>query len=69
MKVKNQIKITMGVDDIKDAIIHYLYHKQRISGIFNVKFNIKRIDSLHNFMLDTADITVDLNMEEQIWNL
>lgn len=65
MIVKNQTKINMSCDDIKDAIIYYLYHKKNISGIFNVKFNLKRTDILHNFILDSAEIVVDLNETDE----
>jgi hypothetical protein len=46
----NQIKVDMSIDDIKNAIIYFLYREQKISGIFNVKLNP-----------DGAEIVVDLN--------
>jgi hypothetical protein len=50
MKTKNQIQINMSIDDIKNAIIYFLYREQKISGIFDVKLNP------HG-----AEIVVDLN--------
>ena len=64
MNIKNQMKISMSLTDIQDAIIKTLYREKGIDGIFSVKFNIKRIDRLNNFMLDSAEITVDLNSHD-----
>ena len=69
MDLKNQIKINMSVDDIKNSIIYFLYREQKISGIFDVKFNIKRKqlpasdphDTWDIWILDGAEIVVDLN--------
>jgi hypothetical protein len=69
MELKNQIKVDLTVDDIKNSIVHYLYHKQKISGIFNIKFNIKRKpvpgsdphDTWDVYILDGAEVVVDLN--------
>lgn len=69
MKTKNQIRVDMSSDDIKNAIIKYLYREQKISGIFDVKFNIKRKqvpgsdphDTWDIWILDGAEIIVDLN--------
>jgi hypothetical protein len=61
MNIKNQMKIQMSLDDIKDAIIKTLYRERGISGLFNVKFNLKHYDALEGFMLDSATVTVDLN--------
>lgn len=73
MKTQNQIKVDMTTDDIKNAIIKYLYHEKKISGIFDVKFNIKRKQvpgsDLHDtwdvWILDGAKVVVDLNTNEQ----
>jgi hypothetical protein len=69
MDRKNQIKVDMSIDDIKNAIIYFLYREQKISGIFDVKFNIKRKpvrgsdphDTWDIWILDGAEIVVDLN--------
>ena len=74
MKTQNQIRVDMSADDIKNAIIKYLYREQKISGIFDVKFNIKRKqvpgssdphDTWDVWILDGAEVIVDLNTNEQ----
>ena len=52
METKNQIKVNMSIDDIKNAIIYFLHREQKISGIFKVKLKT-----------DGAEIIVDLNQE------
>lgn len=64
IKTKNQIEISMSKGDIQDAIVHYLYHKKKISGIFSITFNTTQ-DSFYNSTLDSATIIVDLNTSEQ----
>lgn len=69
MKINNKTHITMSDEDVKDAIIKYLYHSQGISGIFYVDFKIKREfykgidphDSDYRWIFDGAEITIDLN--------
>jgi len=69
MKQKNQTRVEMSADDIKNSIIYFLYREQKISGIFDVKFNIKRKqlpgsdphDTWDIWVLDGAEIVVDLN--------
>ncbi len=69
MKQKNQTRVEMSVDDIKNSIIYFLHREQKISGIFDVKFNIKRkpVPGSHPYgtwdiwILDGAEIVVDLN--------
>ena len=63
IKINNQIIIDMSADDIKNAIIKYLYREQKISGIFNVHFKI--VNQLETCILDSATIIVDLNANEQ----
>jgi len=71
METKNQVKVNMSIDDIKNAIIYFLHREQKISGIFDVKFNIKRKqvpgsdphDTWDIWILDGAEIIVDLNQE------
>jgi hypothetical protein len=73
MDIQNQIRVDMSADDIKNAIIKYLYREQKISGIFDVKFNIKRKqvpgsdphDTWDVWILDGAKVIVDLNINEQ----
>lgn len=62
MELNNQIKISMNIEDIQNAIIYYLYREKNISGIFHVKFNIKNNQIP---MLSGAEIVVDLNYKEQ----
>lgn len=68
MKINNKTHITMSDEDVKDAIIKYLYQNQGLSGIFDVKFKVvnKPIgvtirDSMDHWEFDGAEITVDLN--------
>lgn len=69
MKINNKTHITMSDEDVKDAIIKYLYQNQGISGIFDVKFKIVNepipthnyIDSIDHWVFGGAEITVDLN--------
>lgn len=63
MKTQNQIRVDMSSDDIKNAIIKYLYREQKISGIFSVNFRI--VKQWENCILDSATIIVDLNTNEQ----
>jgi hypothetical protein len=58
----------MSDEDVKDAIIKYLYHNQGLSGIFDVKFKIvnKPIgtnprDYMNHWVFDGAEIEVDQN--------
>ena len=57
----------MSDEDVKDAIIKYLYQNQGISGIFDVKFKISNkpiratIGEMDHYEFDGAEITVDLN--------
>lgn len=68
MKINNKTHITMSDEDVKDAIIKYLYSNQGISGIFDVKFKVvnKPIglntrDNMDHWVFDGAEIEVDLN--------
>jgi hypothetical protein len=68
MKINNKTHISMSEEDVKDAIIKYLYHNQGVSGIFDVKFKIvnKPIgtnirDSMDHWVFDGAEVVVDLN--------
>jgi hypothetical protein len=63
MKINNKTHITMGDQDVKDAIIKYLYHNQGLSGIFDVKFKIVNNirGSMDHWVFDGAEIEVDLN--------
>lgn len=56
MKINNKTHITMSDEDVKNAIIKYLYSNQGISGIFEIKF---KKDC--NYEFDGAEVTVDLN--------
>ena len=67
----------MSDEDVKDAIIKYLYQNQGLSGIFDVKFKIVNkfdvkfkivnkpikatIGEMDHYEFDGAEITVDLN--------
>jgi hypothetical protein len=69
MKVNNKTHISMTDEDVKDAIIKYLYQNQGLSGIFDVKFKLRKqsIPSQYpqdcNYVneFDGAEIMVDLN--------
>jgi len=67
MKINNKTHITMSNEDVKDAIIKYLYQSQGLSGIFDVKFKIVNkpiratIGEMDHWVFDGAEITVDLN--------
>jgi hypothetical protein len=69
MKINNKTHITMSDEDVKDAIIKYLYHNQGLSGIFDVEFKLKKVafpsqypqDCNYRTEFDGAEITVDLN--------
>lgn len=69
MKVNNKAHVSLTVDDVKDAIIKYLYQNQGLSGIFDVQFNLRKraIPSQYpqdcNYVteFDGAEVTVDLN--------
>jgi len=68
MKINNKTHIIMSDEDVKDAIIKYLYQNQGISGIFDIQFKVvnKPIganirDNIDNWVFDVAEITVDLN--------
>jgi len=69
MKVNNKAHVSLTVNDVKDAIIKYLYQNQGLSGIFDVQFNLKKraISSQYpqdcNYVteFDGAEVTVDLN--------
>lgn len=69
MKVNNKAHVTLNENDVKDAIIKYLYQNQGLSGIFDVKFKLKQkaIPSQYpqdcNYIteFDGAEVTVDLN--------
>jgi hypothetical protein len=69
MKINNKTHITMSDQDVKDAIIKYLYHNQGLSGIFDVEFKLKKVafpsqypqDCNYRTEFDGAEITVDLN--------
>ena len=61
MRLKNQVRIDLSSDDIKNAIIKYLYHEQKISGIFDIKFNLTKESD--KCILDSALIIVDTNYE------
>lgn len=63
MLTQNQMRVDMSADDIKNAIIKYLYREHKISGIFNVHFKI--VKQWENCILDSATIIVDLNANEQ----
>ena len=69
MKINNQKQISMTDQDVKDAIIKYLYHNQGISGIFDIEFKLKKVafpsqylqDCNYRTEFDGAEITIDLN--------
>jgi len=69
MKVNNKAHVSLTADDVKDAIIKYLYQNQGLSGIFDVQFNLRKraIPSQYpqdcNYIteFDGAEVTVDLN--------
>ena len=63
MKINNNTHITMSEEDVKDAIIKYLYQNQGVGGIFNVQFKLgyatNGLGTECSF--DGAEIMVDLN--------
>ena len=69
MKVNNKAHVTLSDEDVKDAIIKYLYQNQGLSGIFDVKFKLRQrpIPSQYpqdcNYVteFDGAEVMVDLN--------
>lgn len=69
MEMNKKLHINMSVEDVKNAIVKYLYNSQGVSGIFDVKFKVEREffksvdphDSDYRWIFDGADITVDLN--------
>lgn len=69
MKIYNKSHIRMTDEEVKDAIVKYLYTNQGISGIFDIKFKTRKraIPSQHpqdcDFVdeFDGAEIVVDLN--------
>ncbi len=68
MKINNKTHITMSDEDVKDAIIKYLYQNQGLSGIFDIKFKIvnkptgtNNRDYIDSWIFNGAEITVDLN--------
>jgi hypothetical protein len=69
MKINNKTHITMSNEDVKDAIIKYLYQNQGLSGIFDVKFKLRQKQIPRNHPrdygyvteFDGAEIVVDTN--------
>lgn len=68
MKVNNKTHVTLSDEDVKTAIVKYLYLNQGLSGIFNVQFKVvnKPIgvstrDYMDHWVFDGAEVTVDLN--------
>jgi hypothetical protein len=69
MKINHKTHITMSDEDVKDAIIKYLYQNQGLSGIFDVNFKLRKrsYPSIHPqdreyvTEFDGAEITVNLN--------
>lgn len=69
MKVNNKAHVTLNENDVKDAVIKYLYQNQGLSGIFDVQFKLRKrsIPSQHPrncsyvYEFDGAEIMVDLN--------
>ena len=59
----------MTDEDVKNAIVKYLYTNQGLSGVFDIKFKLlkRKIpsqypqDCYHVDEFDGAEITVDLN--------
>ena len=63
MKINNKAHITMSDEDVKDAIIKYLYQNQGVSGIFNIEFKFRYVTNGlgTDCCFDGVEITVDLN--------
>ena len=68
MKINNKTHISMSDEDVKNAIIMYLYQNQGLAGIFDVKFKVvnKPIgvttrDYMDHWIFDGAEIMVHLN--------
>lgn len=69
MKVNNKAHVTLTESDVKNAIIKYLYHSQGLSGIFDVKFKVRKQsipsqypkDCRYVYEFDGAEVMVDLN--------
>lgn len=69
MNLKITKEIWMSPNEIKDIIINYLYRTHNISGIFDIKFNIKNHpltgidihDSMDNWVFDGANVRISEN--------
>lgn len=69
MEMSKKLHISMCAEDVKDSIIKNLYYSQGISGIFDVKFKMKKKqipsqypqDSNYVWEFDGAEIIIDLN--------
>ena len=69
MKLNSKLHISMDDEEVKNALIKFLYDDKGISGIFDVKFKLRKrqIPSHHpqdcDYVteFDGAEITVDLN--------
>ena len=63
MKINNKTHITMSDEDVKDAIIKYLYQNQGLSGIFDVQFKLKYSHSGlgSKCEFNGAEVSVSLN--------
>jgi hypothetical protein len=69
MKINNKTHITMSDEDVKEAIIKYLYDNQGLRGSYTLNFKLRKrsFPSIHPqdceyvTEFDGAEITVDLN--------
>jgi hypothetical protein len=69
MEMSKKLHISMCAEDVKDSIIKNLYYSQGISGIFDVKFKMKKKqipsqypqDCNYVWEFDGAEIIIDLN--------
>lgn len=69
MKINNKAHVTLSDEDVKNAIIKYLYLSQGLKGIVDIKFKLRRrqipsqypqdCDYVTEF--DGAEVTVDLD--------
>lgn len=69
MKVNNKAHVTLSDEDVKTAIVKYLYTNQGLAGIFDVQFKLRKRSTPSQYPqdcnyvteFDGAEVTVDLN--------
>lgn len=69
MKINNKTHVTLTDEDVKDAIIRYLYESQGLNGIFTINFKLRKRsypsqypqDCNYIDEFDGAEVTVEIN--------